>query len=473
MRHCRKQCWWAFEDKDEFTAFFVEWIDCLARLTTMNRYRLAFLFAFLEISILGLSGSMNAQETAPQIIGLSPDSKTAGEAEFKLTVWGNAVFPANCAVYWNGVLRTTTVFSPTVLEAKILASDIALEGTAEVTVHTSGGAVSNVLTFTIMTTNPNPVISGISPSSIVAGSSDFTLTVTGQSFIAQSVILWNGVARTTTFVDSGTLTAVIPAADVAQIGTASVSVWNNAPGGTTSSSLPLTIAQYASVLYFPQFAIGGGYTTNLSLLNVSNEATNVMMTFTNPRGDPLTVNGVLSTGGIVGTNYVLYISIPAHGVRDITLTDPAGGTTVSSGWIKVESNGRLEGIATYRYAPYGAPTALVGVLPANVSSSVRIPINNSWNLAREAAFAIANTGASTINVTLYFYDAEGYRVRTVDLDPLPAKRQISNYFWQLFEGSKDLEGSVVISSPDGQFAAISVGYDQNLVTATPVITGSN
>jgi hypothetical protein len=57
---------------------------------------------------------------------------------------------------------------------------------------------------------PDPTLSGISPTTAVAGGADETLTATGMDFTATSVISFNGVALTTTFVDPTSLTATIP-----------------------------------------------------------------------------------------------------------------------------------------------------------------------------------------------------------------------------------------------------------------------
>ena len=54
------------------------------------------------------------------------------------------------------------------------------------------------------------------------------------------MVRWNGTDRTTTFVSATQLTAAIPAADIAAMGTASVTVRN--PGGAVSNALTFTIA---------------------------------------------------------------------------------------------------------------------------------------------------------------------------------------------------------------------------------------
>ena len=91
------------------------------------------------------------------------------------------------------------------------------------------------------TDNPVPSITSISPNTVVAGGPSFTLTVTGANFVPNSVVMWNGAARSTTYVRSTRLQASIPASDIASAGTAQVTVFTPAPGGGTSSALPFTV----------------------------------------------------------------------------------------------------------------------------------------------------------------------------------------------------------------------------------------
>jgi len=62
------------------------------------------------------------------------------------------------------------------------------------------------------------------------------MTVTGTGFVSGSSVLWNGGARTTTFVSSSKLTAAILASDIATAGTATITVANPGPGGGTSNT---------------------------------------------------------------------------------------------------------------------------------------------------------------------------------------------------------------------------------------------
>ncbi len=93
---------------------------------------------------------------------------------------------------------------------------------------------------------PVPTITGLSPAGTAAGSSLFVLTVSGTGFGPASTVLWNGVSRSTAYVNSATLRAVIAASDVASVGSAAVSVFTPGPGGGTSSGAPFTIATLAT-----------------------------------------------------------------------------------------------------------------------------------------------------------------------------------------------------------------------------------
>jgi hypothetical protein len=83
---------------------------------------------------------------------------------------------------------------------------------------------------------PIPVLTGINPNSANAGGADSTLTISGSNFVDGSVVRWNGSACTTTYVNDTRLSAGIPAADIATVGPANVTVFTLAPGGGVSNA---------------------------------------------------------------------------------------------------------------------------------------------------------------------------------------------------------------------------------------------
>ncbi len=95
----------------------------------------------------------------------------------------------------------------------------------------------------VKVTVATPYINSLSPTSRVANSGAFTLTVNGSNFSSGSVIQWNGSNRTTTFVSATQLTASIPGTDIASSGTAAITV---ATGTAVSNSQTFTIDPPAS-----------------------------------------------------------------------------------------------------------------------------------------------------------------------------------------------------------------------------------
>jgi hypothetical protein len=186
----------------------------------------------------GVSLNVVANNT-PTITSLSPASIIAGSGAFNLIVNGTGYVSAS-TVKVGGSNRATTFVGPTQLIAAISASDVALAGTLTITVvNPAPGTGSAGFSFTV--NNPVPTIGSLSPSSVVVGSVPFTLTVNGSNFVNTSVAKVNGNARTTTFANAGQLTVAIPGADVAAIGSLTITVSNPAPGGGTSNSKTLTV----------------------------------------------------------------------------------------------------------------------------------------------------------------------------------------------------------------------------------------
>lgn len=77
-----------------------------------------------------------------------------------------------------------------------------------------------------------PAVAAIMPASQLHGGSDFVLMVTGSHFNANAVVNWNAAPQpNTTQPMANTLSVMIPAAAIANAGTAQVSVTN--PGSST------------------------------------------------------------------------------------------------------------------------------------------------------------------------------------------------------------------------------------------------
>lgn len=202
-----------------------------------------------------------ASNPVPTLTSISPATVAAGSAQFTMMVIGTN-FINSSVVKWGATNLATTFVDGTHLSAIVPANLLTAAGSAAVTVFnpTPGGGTSAAQTFTISAANnPVPVITSSSPAIKLVGDPQFTLTVNGSNFVAGSMVMINGVARPTSYVGPGQLTATIPATDLQTAGTLLVSVFNPTPGGGTSQASQLLVNNPAPVLasIAPAAAVAG------------------------------------------------------------------------------------------------------------------------------------------------------------------------------------------------------------------------
>lgn len=178
------------------------------------------------------------------IASLAPPSAMVGGAGFALTVNGTGFAP-NDVVLWNGSPRITTIapMAPTVAMAQITSDDIATGTSASVSVAMPNQVnATPSINFSITGQNNRmPTVSSLSPSSVTHGGGDLQLRINGSGFASNAFVLLNGEFRATAFVSASQLVALIPAADTALAGSATIAVTNPAPGGGTSPNQMFTI----------------------------------------------------------------------------------------------------------------------------------------------------------------------------------------------------------------------------------------
>ena len=169
-----------------------------------------------------------------------------------------------------------------------------------------------------------PLALWLSPGNATMGGTGFTLTVSGANFSPNSVVLWNGAVRATTYVSSTQLTATILAQDVARESTGLVTVANPAPNPGTSPAQPFAVMAAA-----PAATVNGS-----SIALAADGSGNYVLTVTGT--DFLSGSVAQWNGAGLTTDYVSpwqvsatitasdYAALPAA----ITVNNPAGTSAV-------------------------------------------------------------------------------------------------------------------------------------------------
>jgi hypothetical protein len=119
----------------------------------------------------------------------------------------------------------------------------------------------------------------------------------------------------------------------------------------------------------------------------------------------------------------------------------------------------------------------VGVLSAPATSAATIPIDDDHTVSRDTGFAVANTGASDINIKIIFVNPDGTVHLTLtpqELNPLHPGWHVGGFFWQeANDESFSFQGSVVLIEASGNtFSVVALVMNNTLLTAVPVIQGS-
>lgn len=179
----------------------------------------------------------------------------------------------------------------------------------------SNNRVSLALTITGNPYYAAPTLSAISPSVVASGSGDTTIQVTGTGFNSGSTVLLNGAALSTSFTSSSMLAAIVPAANLAQLGWAAISVSTAPPGGGTSVAVPLSVYTVLSLganhmIYDPYtrkimagLGVGTSAVAGSSILAITPDTASI--------GSPVALGGTPTVLSLTSDGQVLYALVPS------------------------------------------------------------------------------------------------------------------------------------------------------------------
>jgi hypothetical protein len=306
---------------------------------------------------------------SPQYAFLAPSTGAPVTQQFVATVTGSAntsvtwslqsaVPGAGCAGSACGAITAGGVYAAPVAAPSPNAVSVTATSVADPTQSASA----------VVAITSGPAIEAILPSSVSAGTVEgFPLSVQGVNFAAgtgssSSVILFNGVARSTTCASANACATAINPSDVQASGTVTVQVQNPGSPGALSNPVPFVIQPFDS-------SIG-----TLSLTTSQPVATGADITVVEPTtaasSSPLNVDFV---GYLTGGNTCGVQGSP------LFISRPVSGTATTS--ICIHGTG-LDPTFTYMFSGPGAPpgnsdievtaSAITGLLPNMIELDLQL-----------------------------------------------------------------------------------------------------
>ena len=274
--------------------------------------------------------SLAINNPAVGVIQLNPSALTVGgTVAATITVTGNTFIPAS-VVQVNGLARATTFVNATTLTFSATVADQATQGTLAVTVTNPapGGGTSPIANLTISSQTQTPVITSITPNSIVAGSTDTVITVAGTGFTANSVVQWNGTPLATSLYYYGlsTLEATVPAADLTTSGTASVTVNTPTASPSLSNAITVSITNPPAPTLTSMYPSGGPINTAAAVTLTGTGFTTLTAVAVNGQTIP---SAFVSSTEITCTIPAASLSLPGNANITVTTPAPGGGTSAS------------------------------------------------------------------------------------------------------------------------------------------------
>ncbi len=181
------------------------------------------------------------QNPTPILTAVSGGPLVAGEGPFALTLDGGNFNTGTIARLGGADIPTAFVDSNRVT-ATVPAGLLTTPGSVSITAFnpSPGGGTSNPISVAVE--HPVPVLTSVTPGSLIAGSASTVVIADGAKFLSPScVVRWNGTPLATTLVSATQLSAQVPAGLLIAPGTATVTVFHGGPGGGQSQSLSVVI----------------------------------------------------------------------------------------------------------------------------------------------------------------------------------------------------------------------------------------
>jgi hypothetical protein len=235
-----------------------------------------------------------------------------------------------------------------------------------------------------------PILRSISPSTVPAGSSAQSITLTGTNFFSDSQVQFNGSNRPTTFASATQLTVQLSSSDLAQAGSQSLTVVNTEGLGWTSNPQTLTITATNPTLtaISPTSATAGSGPVTLTATGSN---------FTS--ASEVQVNGANRATTFVSstqlTATLTAADLASAGSLSITVNTPGGGTSAALSFTVNNPVPSLSSISPATVVAGGADFTLT-VNGSNFVSGSLVQVNGA---GRSTTFVSSTQLTATISAS--------------------------------------------------------------------------
>jgi len=400
---------------------------------------------------------ISAVPSPPVLQSLSPSSGIPASfiSTLQLTVLGRD-FEPNSVVTWDGIERKTTFVTIGELQASIPASELTSATPHDVRVTTPGLGTSDAVTFGVRDAAV-PAIRSLVPSLVRAGAPAAFVRVLGSGFTGNSVVRINGEARTTTFPLQGELDVILPAADIAAVGSLRLEVFTPPPGGGLSNAVNF------SVVATPDPPVVG---VPVILTNPSpSEAAHGNVSFF--RND-----GFAQSVPVPGDSGVTTIAFAIPPLGSTTVALAPDSLSLLTGAARVTTNIPISGVVRFGSTNLG----IAGVGDSRPAAAMIVPAVRDSAKGMNTGVAIHNTNSQAVEFGLTLRTMTGANIpggyRSFSLPP---NGHMSAFIHELFPtaATAAFQGTLVLNSmtPGTTLSAVALqlGGTPGQFTTMPVV----
>ena len=247
---------------------------------------------------------------------------------------------------------------------------------------------------------------------------------------------------------------------------------------TTLPVAPLSPASEETV-YIPHFAAGGGWVTQVILVNPTDSMITGTVGFLGPGSGPTAASPVILTLDDGSTGSDFDYSIPPRSSQRFTTSNPFGALNAGSVRAVPDSgNAAPSGLVVFSYAPAGKTLSEAGVPALPKGSAFRAYAEASGMPGQmgsiSTGLAIANVGDTSNAVTLEVTHLDGSLAAAPETLTLPPSGQVARFLNDIFSLPDNFSGVLrVTSTADIAIVALRLRVNENGEIKVTTLAPSN